>query len=180
MKRRGGFTILEMVLVLAVIVMLSAMAYPTMTGWFKGQTLKSASDTIREVIAMARHLAIEEGEPYRLCIVDGAGNLRAAPDRDEFWTGGSGDDSEEHEDSLPDGVVVALDHGVSEGEVMDFGDRQTAQEVGSVNPNSWVQVAVFFPDGRADVDATLSCEGLGVRSILINLRALTGTSSVER
>ncbi len=180
MKRRGGFTILEMVLVLAVITMLSAMAYPTMTGWFKGETLKTGSDTIREAIAMARYLAIEEGEPYRLCIVDGGGNLRAAPDREEFWSGGSGDDSEEHEDSLPDGVAVSMDQGVSDPEIMDFGDRKTAQEVGSVNPSSWVQVAVFFPDGRADTDATLMCEGLGVRSIIIHLRALTGTSSVER
>ena len=180
MKRRGGFTILEMVLVLAVIVMLSAMAYPTMAGWFKSEKLKTATDTIREAIALARHLAIEEGEPYRLCIVEGGGNLRAAPDRDEFWTGGTGDDSEEHEDSLPNGVVVSIDHGVSDGEFMDFGDRQTAQEVGAVNPSSWVQVAVFFPDGRADTDATLMCEGLGVRSIIIHLRALTGTSAVER
>ncbi|MCX6524594.1 MAG: prepilin-type N-terminal cleavage/methylation domain-containing protein, partial [Actinobacteria bacterium] len=60
MKRRGGFTILEMVLVLAVIVMLSAMAYPTMAGWFKSEKLKTATDTMREAIAMARHLAIEE------------------------------------------------------------------------------------------------------------------------
>lgn len=180
MKRRSGFTLLEMVLVLAVIVMLAAMAYPTMTGWFRGETMKSASDTVRAAISMARHLAIEEGEPYRLCIVEGGGNLRAAPDRDDAWNGGTSDEEEEHEDALPQGVALSIDHGVSEGEIVSFGNKQTAMEIGGVSPSAWQKVAVFYPDGRADFDVTILCEGLGVRPIAVHLRALTGTSSVER
>jgi prepilin-type N-terminal cleavage/methylation domain-containing protein len=118
MKRRSGFTLLEMILVVAVIAAMAAMAYPTMSGWFRGETLRSAADTVRTAVAMARHMAIEEGEPYRLAIVDGMGNLRAAPDRDDAWSGAI-DPSEEFEDTLPEGVILKADSG-SEDAPADF------------------------------------------------------------
>lgn len=178
MPVRKGFTLLEMILVLAVIVAVSALAYPTVSGWFRGETLRTASDTVRAAVAMARHLAIEEGEPYRLCIVEGSGNLRAAPDRDDAWFG-SVDPTEEYEETLPQGVILELDTGLPL-EPVSLGNKETYQEKGQVSPTNWTTVATFFPDGRADQDVRLVCQGFGITPVVIQIRALTGTSMVVK
>lgn len=178
MTARKGFTLLEMILVLAVITAISALAYPTISGWFRGETLRTAADSVRAAIAMARHLAIEEGQPYRLAIVEGSGNLRAAPDLDEAWFG-SIDPTTEFEETLPRGVILELDTGLPL-EAIDLGDKETFQEKGQVSPTSWTTVATFFPDGHADQDVRLICQGFGITPVVIQLRALTGTSTVVK
>lgn len=178
MKRSSGFTLLEILLVMAVIAMISAMAYPTVTGWFRGETLKSASDSVRAAVAMARHLAIEEGEPYRLAIVEGMGNIRTAPDRDDAWPGPI-DPSEEFEDALPQGIILEVEMAGIPAPV-DMGSKKTSMEKGQVSGQSWVTVATFYPDGRADNDVRLVVQGLGVQPVIVQIRALTGTSSVVK
>lgn len=87
-KFRGAFTLMEMILVMTLIVILAALVVPSIRGFYKGEKLMAATDGVRAAAAQARLMAIDYGIPYRLSVVPGRGNYRAAPDTDEAWVSG--------------------------------------------------------------------------------------------
>src|SRR4051794_15075176 len=112
MTDRHGFTLLEVLLVVAVIVILGAMAYPSIEAMYGDVRLSAAADQVRARWADARTKAIEDGRPYRFA-TQPDGQFRIAPDAPEFWSGGGGTPADASdadtpplvlEDSLPKGV----------------------------------------------------------------------------
>ena len=85
MTRRRGFTLLEVTLVLAVIVLLAAMAYPSIEAMYASVRLTAAADQVRAAWADARAKAIEDGQPYRFAVMPQGGRYRIAPDGGEFY-----------------------------------------------------------------------------------------------
>jgi len=81
---RRAFTLLEVSLVCVLIVMLGAMAYPSIEAIYGGVRLTAASDLIRARWADARSHAAEDGRPYRFAVVPDTGRFRLAPDTGEF------------------------------------------------------------------------------------------------
>ena len=73
MGDRRGYTLLELVLVLAVVVMVSAIAYPSLKGMYGHYKMTGAVDSVRAAWAQARAHAIEEGRPYRFAVVPDTG-----------------------------------------------------------------------------------------------------------
>src|SRR5262249_49163156 len=97
-KTRSAYTLLELVLVCAITAILATMAYPLLSGMLYGKDglsgkpgQQAALDKVRSRLAEARARAMNEGRPYRVAIVPNKGNIRVAPDSDEFWGGGGGD-----------------------------------------------------------------------------------------
>src|SRR5438874_4807621 len=82
---RSGYTLLELMLVLAIIVVMAAIAYPSATAMYGHLRLSQAADAVRAAWAEARAHAIDEGRPYRFAIIPDQGNYRVAPDSPEFW-----------------------------------------------------------------------------------------------
>lgn len=166
---RKGYTLFELMLVLAMLVVLAAVAIPSMDSMSGTFRVTEAADMVRAKWALARSHAMNECRPYRFAVVPSRGNFRLAPDSSEFWAGGnpsggsgsSGGDQPAlvQEDSLPKGVRF------SEG--------------GNPAEGGWQKVAVFLPDGRAenDVEITFTCQG--ALPVVLRLRALTGAVTVR-
>src|SRR5438105_14721693 len=141
MTSRRGFTLLEVTLVMAVIVLLAAMAYPSLEAMYADIRLTAAADQIRAAWADARARAIEDGQPYRFAVLPQDGRYRVAPDSDFQADGGGAPvgDSELPplviEDSLPKGVRFADDGLAGEGDA-----------------GGWTTLGKFQPDGTASRD----------------------------
>lgn len=79
--RRGtrGLTLLEMVLVLALVVVLVGLAWPVLRRPLATETLRSAADDLRAAWARARVEALESGEAWVFEIVPGTNEYRVRP-----------------------------------------------------------------------------------------------------
>ncbi len=175
---RKAFTLLEILLTMAVIAVVLAVTYPTLDSMYAGFKIQAATDAVRAAWAEARSHAINEGRAYRFSIYPGKGNFRVAPDSSDFWAGnnapaGANDPANPAlvlEDAVPDGVRLGLPNN-SGGD----GGGGTTAPPGSVDPGSWVTTAVFLPDGTCRDDAEVTFQIPGARSVSVKLRGLTGT-----
>src|SRR5262245_5273726 len=82
---RKGFTILELMLVMAIIIMLMAMALPEIETMYLDMRVQAGGDHLRARFAQARSRAIEEGQPYRFAVKPTTGEYRLAPDTSDYW-----------------------------------------------------------------------------------------------
>ena len=181
-QRRPGYTLLELLLVMAVLVMLGAVFYPSIEssyGYFK---VTGAADAVKGAWAQARSRAIQDSMPYRFAVVPGSARFRVAPDKPEFWAGNPPDQQDSDnpplilEGKLPGGIVFALN-----GSAPSSGGSTKDDEADKapVDPSAYVAVAVFLTDGTAREDAVIPLEVAGVKPIKLRLRALTGTFKTE-
>jgi hypothetical protein len=169
---------MELVIVLAVLVVLATMVYPSIDAMYGDYRVTAATDIIRSSWALARARAIDDGQAYRFAIVPGRGNFRVAPDNSAFWAGGdappAGDQSTAPlilEDALPKGVRFVTADAVAGGAVQ-AGD--SALPPGGVDPGMWTSVVTFLPDGTAVEDVEIIFSARGARPMVLRLRGLTG------
>jgi len=136
-RTRGGFTLLELIVVLVLLSTVLAIAAPSLRGFARGRQTSDTAARILALTRLARSRSASWGCPMRL-------NLD--PDQREYWltmqTGGvwvelEGDLGRRHE--LPVGVTMQLD-------LPWLDDRPD---------ESYVQ---FHPDGRCD-EATIQLTG---------------------
>ena len=59
---RGGFTMMELILVLAVLIMVGALSAPSFVGWAENQRLRKSGDIVQTAWARARIRAMKSGE----------------------------------------------------------------------------------------------------------------------
>src|SRR5262245_40719595 len=86
-SRRSGYTLFEVVLVAAVVLILAALAYPSLRGMYGGYRVTAGVDSVRAAWAQARGRAIEEGRPYRFAVEPNGTHFRVAPDHSDYWSG---------------------------------------------------------------------------------------------
>src|SRR5262245_58866858 len=88
-RKRTGFTLLELTLVIALLAILFAVAVSTMlTEAVYGEVkTRAAADALREGLVTARTHAIEEGRAYSVSVVTGTSHYRIAPDDSPFGNG---------------------------------------------------------------------------------------------
>jgi len=80
LKRARGVSLLEMLLVLALIALASALAAMALTGGLDGMRMRSSAKEIAAQMRYTRALAISTGKPQRFAI-DPAGHRWQAPNR---------------------------------------------------------------------------------------------------
>lgn len=182
MPARKGYTLMELMLVMAIIVIMGGVAYPSAMSMWTAYRLRAGADAIRAGWVGARSHAVEEGQRYRFSVVPGKGNFRVAPDSADYWSSSLPDFDHDNpplvvEDTLPRGIVFTVSNGNDGGS----GDGDTSVAIGEVDPGQWQTIAVFEADGTAqeDVTITLACPGEGGRPIVVSLRALTAISSAK-
>jgi len=83
MRRRGarGFTLVELVLVIALIALASLLAAATIGGGFDGMRLRSAANEVAAQLRFTRAQAIATGEPQRFTLDPHAHRWTAPKDR---------------------------------------------------------------------------------------------------
>jgi prepilin-type N-terminal cleavage/methylation domain-containing protein len=176
-QRRRAFTLIEILLVMAVMVTVAAIGWPAIDSLYEGAKLESASDSVRAAWADAQAHAMSEGRPYRFCVVPGKGNYRFAPDSNDFWTGSTPAPDPENpclvvEASLPRGIIF-------DGEAPPSSNDTSLPDT-QVPSNMWAIRAIFLPDGSAQEDCDMTLRLAGCRPINLHLRALTGVTSIQR
>lgn len=182
---RPAYTLFELVLVLAVIVVLGAIAYPAFDTMYGGYRLTAAVDQVRAHWASAQAAAMDQGRAYRFAVLDGKGNFRIAPDSSDYWLGGDiahPADAESGpplmlEDALPKGVRFS-DPDDAHAMTNDF-TNDTIAPAGSIDPSHWSTVAIFLPDGTAHEDVEIAFQTKGARPLLLKLRGLTGIVTMK-
>jgi prepilin-type N-terminal cleavage/methylation domain-containing protein len=186
--RRGGFTLLELLLVLAVLVIVAAISWPALESWFQGHHLQQGVDTVREHWIRARTLAMEEGRPYRFGCVFNSGVYRLAPDYYENWPEFEAVAAGPQESSLnqPEGTII--EDQLPEGVI--FHDWEGLQPGIGLNSSAWSnECIVFWPDGTARLVGADGLERTETMIVLrdgsghmrgLHLRAITGVVSVQR
>jgi len=175
LSRRPAYTLIEMVLVTAVIGMMAALSVPVFTGLHARAKVDSGVDMVRAAWALGRATAIKEGRPYRFAVVLGKGNFRLAPDNADSWNGGNAEQGGVvREMARPAGVVFAAkDQPAPAG-------TDTALPAGQVGHGMWNDVVVFQPDGTAHEDVEIAFQIQGTRGSVMRLRALTGGVTVKQ
>jgi len=157
--RRKGYTLFELVVVLAIVAVIAAIVVPNLGSMFGDTKVTAAADMVRARWADGKSRAREEGRPYKFAVQVGTGKLRLAPDSPEFWGGGSHGDAKALvlEDELPKDVLFASgqDNGQGGGE--------------------WSHAVIFNPDGSASDDYNISFNAQGSRPVELRLRGVTGS-----
>jgi len=166
---RQGFTLLEVLLVMAILVIMLAVAMPTLEGMMGNTRTRGAADEVTRAWATARSRSIDNGVPYRFAVQPESSKYRVAPDRDEYWSGDSGNDTD-------DGTVLA--GALPEGIRFQLDANQPAMSNGS--DSNWTPVVIFLPDGTSRADARIVVHpGDDGSPLYISVRALTGIVTVR-
>jgi prepilin-type N-terminal cleavage/methylation domain-containing protein len=168
---RRGYTILEVLVVLAVLVILGAAIIPAMSGYYSNTRQKSAADGIRARLADARAKAMEQGTWYRLALHQDKTRIRLAPDGPDFASLAADDpsvfNSRVTEDKFEEGVTAEPQ--------FDSDDQMVT------DPAGWITIATVGPDGTCKEDGAL----IVVRErdfvpIQIRVRGVTGNARIVR
>jgi Tfp pilus assembly protein FimT len=183
-KRRAGTSLFEVMVVMAILVVISALSFPSLASMYGSYKMNGSVDAVRAAWADARARAIEEGRPYRFAVEPDGSSYRVAPDNDDYWQAGTnGPDNDPNgkglilEHSLPSGVRFSV-NGESVAELPNEPDNDIIGEK-EVTTSNWSPAVIFLPDGTAREDVRIVFRVRGVRSTSLQLRGLTGNVTVQ-
>ncbi len=170
-RRHSGYTLMEIIVVMAVIIILGAVFIPTLTGVEGDRPIKAAGDLMRARLAEARARAMEDGIPYRLALSPDFRRVRVTPD-DQTGNAFPPDENESQDPSVSDYVFPK---GVTARVLNDVSGESVVDQFG------WTTVATFEPLGTSKetvVEVELSQPG--VYQLLVRMRGLTGNVSITK
>ena len=177
--RRFGFTLVEFLLVLAVMVLVAAMSVPILQRSFSGQRLKNSGDRVRAEFGRARVKAIESGQVYAFFFIPGAGQFSVAPFEDDLMSqiDVTPDDLRTSNfdfarNTLPKGIIFAA------GDIEVDVRAQMVSEEANVDLNQR-RAVLFYPDGTCQ-DAKIYLQDTNDGAVVrVQVRDLTGMSTVS-
>jgi type II secretory pathway pseudopilin PulG len=181
--RRGGFTLVEVCLVLALLIVIGSLAIPLLGGSFKRQALTSGADLLRAGLSRARLQAMQSGQPYVLRVQPKGSwyqilslDQLALPESQALPADNPDAEHSAYDilrlsrNRLPDGVIFAkLD--VSDSNLL-------TATMGSIDGGSWSAPILFRPDGTTS-DASVLLVNEPGNTVRVTLRGLTGGSDVS-
>jgi prepilin-type N-terminal cleavage/methylation domain-containing protein len=178
----GGFTLVEMLIVLALLAILAALSWPAVRGLLGQGELRDAARQVRVALVKARLKAIESGVAQRFRYRPHTGRFEVAPlptSLDEERTASrarsrrSFSDGEAIEGTLPGKVSF-------QGPDRETGGPSAAEslgESGRIDDAGWSAPIVFFASGRSS-NARIRLAGPEGSFIEVTLRGLTGTTRI--
>lgn len=176
---RSGVTLLELLLVLAIVVILAGIVFVNFDSAYDEVKLNSAADKVRGSWAQARAEAIDSGVAYRFAVMPNTSRYRIAPDLPEYWnqSGAVTVQTSEGIQQLP-----VVEDQLPENIIFDFGaaspDPMAASDAAAAG-SEWVPVLTFLPMGNASDDRDVTLRLNNARPVRVRIRALTGTVKVE-
>jgi prepilin-type N-terminal cleavage/methylation domain-containing protein len=191
---RAGFTLMEILLALALLAILGAVAWPYIGNAYSGVRLRSAAQQIQSEWGKARVKAISTGLPHVFRFNTQAGDYSVVPWQEENAAIEASMpipvSNTTTAPSVPDTITTYSGAATTTGpklpEGMLFVDIQRTSDTRSVTADSQLNAAgvsatappvVFYPDGTS-TDAVLTITNGKGRNITINLRGLTGITRI--
>lgn len=174
---RNGVTLLEILLVVAVIAVLAAVAVPLWSVMLQSEKVTRAADILRAELGATRVMAIAEGEEYVFCYVPDSGQFWKEPlsASTSFYQPVTGEAPTDKlalppQNFLPEGVIFY--RGEAQESVR---SQQLEEEEGSGTNCSRI---IFYPDGTAQTAGIIVKNQYG-DAIQVTLRGITGGTSAS-
>jgi prepilin-type N-terminal cleavage/methylation domain-containing protein len=173
--RRRGFTIIELLIVLAILIVLGVVLVPSVTSFEGNVKQRGAADQFRARLAEAHAKAMERGIPFRVGMMttNNQSRIRVAPDGDLF------DSAQPSTDNGPDSTVTddTLDSKVTLSINLDQGDDRNTPSSGG-----WTTIATMKATGdiRESLPVTVTFKQGDFQPIQIQIRGLTGQARTFR
>lgn len=185
-NRRNGFTLIEVMLVMFLLIILGAVVVPTISGFYSNTRQKATADMIQARIRQARARAMETGVWYRLAISSDNRKMRLAPDCQNFdtLTAGASDTfyGQVYEEEFEKGVtaeVASSDTSQSSNAVLYQSSGTPESSTTQSSQSSWTTVMTFGPEGICREGlVTVSVKEKNFLPISIQVRGIVGTSSI--
>ncbi len=163
--RRPGYTLMEMMVILAILVILAAVIVPSLSGLYGNTKQRAAADIVRTRLAEARAKSMERGTPFRVAINSDKNRIRVGPDTADF-SSATADDPPSYnslvtEDTLDEATVELI---------LEQGDERETDTGG------WITVATMRGDGssKESRSTTVAIKQRDFVPIQIQVRGLTG------
>jgi prepilin-type N-terminal cleavage/methylation domain-containing protein len=183
---RRGMTLLELLIVLAMIVVLAAVSLPAIRQAWQYQQLKQAGDLLRAVCGQTRVKAMRSGQIQMLRVEVGTGRYYV-----QAWTtnddslNASADESLElqslqleidplHMKQLPEGITFHASNSHFDTRASEIEDTLQQLERGQ---GTWSLPVLFYPDGSSSF-AELTLANEREQAIPLKIRSLTGLCQV--
>lgn len=178
---RTGFSLIEIIIVVALMVTIGAMVVPAMIDFFGSQKLSKAADKVRTEMGRARVSAIRTGDiyafyftpemtSYTVARFNDAFNERNQP-QEKLGQDERGSDFNFDEERLPRGITFAAADSPE--------DARVAQAMADNEVRlSTMRPILFYPDGTSQ-NATIILQNDQQELYKITLRGLTGTASAN-
>jgi prepilin-type N-terminal cleavage/methylation domain-containing protein len=152
-RSRTGYTLVELLLVVAILVVLVALSVPMIGPMFAGSRVDAASDLVRARLAEMRVRAMEEGRPYV---------LKASKSKFRYEPADNRTDGPVYEGELPGNVTFRRGDG----------NRHESED--------YEEIARINADGAPPSDVVISFEDPdGGRAVDLRLRSVTGSVTAE-
>jgi prepilin-type N-terminal cleavage/methylation domain-containing protein len=185
---RQAYTLLELLLVLAVLVVLAATAMPALRGVMRDWELQSAADTVRTEWTRAHVKAMKSGRiqvfRYELGgrkytiqpFIAGDDALESSSTgADAFGIESAGEESDAGlERELPEGTSFAAGDALAESRSLSIEQEALNQ---TRFQSEWSRPILFYPDGSAS-DAFVVVGSEREVGLRVDLRGMTATASV--
>ncbi len=185
---RRGFSLLEVMLVLGLLVIVAALAYPSVTGPLDNNRLRHSADQIRATWARARTKAMESGRTYVFRCQPTTGSYEIEPwinnddllESDLVTQGGVAVGASAQEatavslgpkvESLPENITFMASEIVAE---MRSQLLAATADSATEADQTWSAPIFFYPDGTSST-ARLVLMNQHERYVMITIRGLTG------
>ena len=181
--RRGqkaqGFTLIEVILVISLLVMMAALVLPNLFGWREAERIKNEGDNLRALLGGLRVRAIEEGSTITFSFESGQSSYRIAIESDHqpTSTGTSNNDAIIDFDS----PSLFGDHDLPSGFAMYAGSRRPIRDTSKAPPidsSAMTQKDArasirFFPDGSATDGEVELVDQFGI-GMTVRVNAISG------
>lgn len=188
MRPRRGYTLMELLLVLAIIVIAAAAVAPSFRGVMRSAALKAAANAIRAELTRAHVHAMKTGRiqvfqyelggtKYKVEPYIGADDDLESPDGDPnsaFAAAPTSSQNVKPEKTLPEGTKFAAGDAAVESR-----SERVEQELSSAGGSgvTWSRPILFYPDGSS-VDAFVVVGNDHHVGIRVDLRGMTGAVRV--
>lgn len=205
--RRCGYTLLEMMLTMGLLVVMAGLTWPALRGPINNQRLRAAAKQVRIELAKARLQAMESAERYELRYVPETNRFYVGPKQsaesldqpaENEWdfnrtasdaaTANQSDSTDAFMLQLPKGVTFTVEE---PGELEDQalattpdddaidGDALGGGEMLDSEDESWSEPILFQPDGTT-TPARLVLRNDQENYVVLELRGLTGVITVSQ